>query len=182
MQSDQRQYNRSPVQIYALTDPDTDEVRYVGKARDAKHRLASHYRDARHRKTKVYAWINSLASQSKTVGLRILEEVAESDWEQRERHWIAYYRTFGQLTNLADGGNNIPCSIEQRAKNGRHVVALRAQHSPQRKRITHIKHMFNSTLRSFMKRRDYTNAYIVRFRMRCLASILPKYLGHWSEL
>jgi len=43
--------------IYALTDPSTGEVRYIGKANDPSARLKSHLMDSRRRNTPVYRWI-----------------------------------------------------------------------------------------------------------------------------
>lgn len=51
------------VDIYALCDPDTGDVRYIGKANCAQLRLKSHLRDARIRKTPVYCWINELLAK-----------------------------------------------------------------------------------------------------------------------
>lgn len=57
--------------IYALTDPRTDQVRYIGKtSRKASNRLSEHLRDAKiGRKAHVRAWLRILIAQGLRPGL-----------------------------------------------------------------------------------------------------------------
>jgi hypothetical protein len=92
------------VSIYALVDPRDGEIRYVGKTiKPLPVRLREHVQDPkvdyRHN------WIQQLAIDGTTPSICLLEEVTESDWQEREKWWIACYRQNGRaLTNLADGG------------------------------------------------------------------------------
>jgi len=107
------------VEIYGLCDPDTGELRYIGKANNAEARLKSHIRDARRRRTPVYIWMNRLTDKGKRPSLRILQTVCADEWEQAEREAIATARANGvRLLNLAEGGDQPFCSREVRSRNG----------------------------------------------------------------
>lgn len=109
--------------IYGLAHPETGEIRYVGKARDAKARLLTHMRERR-RRTPLYDWIESL----RRVGLapRMVELASAFDWQAIERAIIAQARADGwRLLNIADGGDQPTCSKEQCAKNAERVNADR---------------------------------------------------------
>jgi hypothetical protein len=92
--------------IYALTDPDTGDVRYVGKAdnpsdRHRKHMLPSALA-IRCRRT---SWLKGLINAGKKPGMEVLETVPDSQWKERECYWIEFYRALGvNLVNTARGG------------------------------------------------------------------------------
>lgn len=94
--------------IYALCEPDTGEVRYVGKTQDPYHRFYEHVapnQDNRKSNTHKYRWIQQLRQQGVQPLMRIIEEVSEQEWQERERYWIAYYHATGaHLTNIKPGG------------------------------------------------------------------------------
>lgn len=89
--------------IYALCDPDTKTVRYVGKSDNPQGRYYNHIKD-KHRTHKV-AWINKLKSQGKKPILTILEEIGHEYWEECEKKWISFYKSDPNidLTNYAEG-------------------------------------------------------------------------------
>lgn len=101
--------------IYKLTDPNTSEVRYIGKTGSSlNRRLQQHiYRSAELRNHKDY-WIQSLLKKGQSPEITLVEEATDSDWESREIFWIGEYRKTGKLTNVADGGGN------NRPKSGEH--------------------------------------------------------------
>lgn len=108
-------------QIYGLADPETGEIRYIGKANDARKRLASHMRDSTRRDTPVYRWIRKHGKPS----LVILIE-ASRDWRADERRLIAEARRRGdRLLNIADGGDEPFCPHEVRVANAKKVTVLR---------------------------------------------------------
>lgn len=92
-----------PVYIYTLSDPRTNFVRYVGKARNPKGRYSGHMNStsATHRAK----WINSLKALALSPKMEIIEEVAEDGWQEAERFWIESLRQMGcDLTNHTGGG------------------------------------------------------------------------------
>lgn len=114
------------VELYALTCPDTGEIRYIGKAVNAQRRLSSHLAEKRRKAFPVYCWIDSLRKHGKVPGLVVLERVPDDGWQQHEIRLIAHYRAIGaRLLNVADGGDQPKISREQRAINGRNNAAKR---------------------------------------------------------
>lgn len=93
--------------IYALIDPRTNEVRYIGKASDIAVRLRRH-KTEKGNTHKCY-WLRQLREQGYVPQLQVLEEVEDSNWAEREIWWIKYYRDNGaNLTNHCSGGNGAP--------------------------------------------------------------------------
>ena len=89
--------------IYALTCPDTGEVKYVGKSNNPQIRYNTHIRE--HDSIHKAKWIESLKKDGKLPGLKILEEVPESEWAEAEKRWITYYLAMGsELTNTVVDG------------------------------------------------------------------------------
>lgn len=110
-------YSTLPIFIYALTDPNTCEIRYVGKAVRPKERLRGHINHVE--PTHKSRWIQSLTREGKEPGLRILESLpAGSSWQERERFWIAEGKRLGwPLTNETSGGDGVQdLSPEAKAK------------------------------------------------------------------
>lgn len=97
------------VSIYTLSDPETNTIRYVGKANNLRKRLKGHCRDMS--ETHKTHWIRNLQSR----GLNpIIEEVenlgqcAVSEWQEAERFWIESFRQMGfPLTNSDAGGGGL---------------------------------------------------------------------------
>lgn len=90
--------------IYCLRDPETNEIRYIGKADNLKHRFQVHMSDRRD--TYKRRWINALQERGLKPLMDILEEVPYEIWEEREIYWIDFYRSQGcHLTNTATGGS-----------------------------------------------------------------------------
>lgn len=108
------EYGGSPMDrtwyIYALVDPRTDEVRYVGWTLHPKKRLIEHVSKAKRgpRYGHVGNWIKQLLALELRPILQILE-TNTGNWQEAEQRWIAYYRAAGaRLTNLSDGGEGTP--------------------------------------------------------------------------
>lgn len=93
--------------VYALKDPRTQEIRYIGKSsiglkRPKKHKNSSELKKKTH---KTY-WIKSLISLGLMYEIEVLEECSsEEQVMQQEMYWIKFHRDIGtDLTNLTDGG------------------------------------------------------------------------------
>lgn len=96
------------IYIYSLTDPITQEIRYVGKTTAPERRYIAHRNatDGRHDKR---AWVKSLKAAGRVPLLDVLEEVDCDEksqmWADAERYWIAYLRFIGcPLLNFSAGG------------------------------------------------------------------------------
>ncbi len=108
--------------IYALVDPHTLLVRYIGLSstgmkRPRDHRNPSQLKSRTHKTN----WIRSLQALGLDYTIVVLEEVASScAVSVAEIWWIAYGRASGwPLTNLTDGGEGVTGhkpSAETRAK------------------------------------------------------------------
>lgn len=98
--------------IYALCDPETREIRYIGKtSRTLKQRLRQHLRDAEEgdkSRCSSYRlrWLRSLGAQPVIVSLLI---TSESFGIEMERATIKRFRELGyRLTNTTAGGEGNP--------------------------------------------------------------------------
>lgn len=165
----------SAVEIYGLYDPRTDELRYIGKARNSKKRLAQHLRET-HRRTPVYDWINSLRKIGIAPIVKVLSSVEEGEWEHEERRLIFESRlTAPNLLNLADGANEPKCSKEQRSKNGL-AVATKIHSNPRLRQIWYMKLMIGSSLR------DGYVSNKARAKLREAARKCPSLFGNYANL
>jgi hypothetical protein len=113
-----------PVIIYGLIDPQTDQIRYIGKtARSEVVRLRQHINTAKAKQrdgkrcNHKENWILSLVASGQEPFVTVLEVVPpDGDWEAVETRWIA--ETPG-LTNDSLGGqgpHGFTWSEETRAK------------------------------------------------------------------
>jgi hypothetical protein len=85
------------VTIYALTDPDSGEVRYVGQSQNVQRRYTAHLMSAEGAVGK-HEWLLELQQRQQLPVLKILEEqVCLNQARVRERWWIEYYRSRGAL-------------------------------------------------------------------------------------
>lgn len=92
--------------VYSLTDPETNEIRYVGMSTKGLDRPQSRCYSG-HCKN----WHKSLKDKGLEPVIEIVQELPDTTPEafeelcQLEMHWIAVYRELGcRLTNLTDGG------------------------------------------------------------------------------
>jgi hypothetical protein len=132
--------------VYALVDPRDSAVRYVGCCLRIRirRRLFKHYSPDYNRK--LIAWVKSL----KLLGLRpkqvLLESNVGDNWEDRERHWIKYYRSLGaSLVNLTDGGKGPLGSKKSLATRLKHRAFRHSEGTKQRIREAHLGVKFSSS-------------------------------------
>ena len=116
-------------ELYGLTDPRTNQIRYIGITFRGKARFREHLsRAITGGKTHRDCWIRSLV----LLGLRpiyfILEIGDDSNWQLRERFWISQHRK--TLTNHTDGGDGTPGCIP--------TQELRRKWSEQRKGVSYL--------------------------------------------
>lgn len=103
------------VYIYGLKDPETKEIRYVGKANNPKVRYHQHVKGGDLSNSHKRGWIDSLAKKGLVPELVILEVTDEKRWETREKHWIKYgLNNDWPLTNISAGGACYPSPLPKR--------------------------------------------------------------------
>lgn len=94
--------------IYALLDPETNKIRYIGKSSVGMARPKQHFRPAILNKEKSHKnnWIKQLIAKGLEPKIKIIAQVENpSDLSDAEIFCIAYFRYIGEdLTNGTDGG------------------------------------------------------------------------------
>lgn len=131
--------------IYGLFCPRTGQLRYIGAAKKPEQRLKGHLREARQGARPVHNWIRELASEGLAPKLDIVTET--HNWDADERAAIRAARELGcELLNIAPGGNEPYCSLEQRKKNG--ATSARVVHdNPKRRRLWELKRALGEAMR-----------------------------------
>lgn len=98
-----------PWQIYTLTDPRDQAVRYVGVTFRAKQRFTEHISKAiRGGQTHRDCWIRSLLTEGFKPLYRVVSSGSSADWQRAECRWIAKLRLTCDLLNHTDGGEGTP--------------------------------------------------------------------------
>lgn len=96
--------------IYALVDPSTQGIRYIGMSTVGLIRAKSHLYPSNYntRKQRVYSWIKYCFKNGIKPEIVILEEFADIkliDLYAEEQFYISYLKSLGcNLTNSQDGG------------------------------------------------------------------------------
>jgi hypothetical protein len=96
--------------VYTLTDPRTNEVRYVGWTTNLPRRFREHLSEGRrrHSQSRKHTWISGVIADGFLPIATVVEEGMGPEWEAVERKWIAAYRALGcELTNETSGGNGM---------------------------------------------------------------------------
>lgn len=96
--------------IYILQDPDTMDVRYVGKTTNPKKRLYQHtnkrvqeYSRRRH----LCNWLLKLLNANKKPVMTVIDQT-EYNWKELEIYWIEQFNNWGyDLVNLTTGGDGV---------------------------------------------------------------------------
>lgn len=92
--------------IYALRDPESLEIRYIGKTTQTlKYRLMYHIRDSRKYTHYTASWIKSLSKKGLKPVITLVETCSRDILNHQEIFWIKICRSYCKLTNLTDGGD-----------------------------------------------------------------------------
>lgn len=133
--------------IYGLIDPNTLDVRYIGKAHDPWGRL---YGPQGHLKDKYHCykvhWIQSLLKQNLTPNICIFEQCNETIWQEREKDWIAFGKRVGwPLTNTTDGGEGFSkgCFVSEETRNKIRIANVGKKLSEETKNKLHAINLGN---------------------------------------
>lgn len=101
--------------IYALVDPRSGAVRYIGKSATGMRRPNLHRKPSVlvHDRTHKAHWIRALQKEGLTYEVDVLEVVAERKLlDEAERYWIAEARKNDwPLTNHTDGGDGLSGAV-----------------------------------------------------------------------
>lgn len=97
--------------IYTLSDPITNEIRYIGfTTRTLKERLREHIKDAQIFKNKrhSYNWINKLLKNNTVPVIEELDVCEINNVKKYEIYWIAQFKAWGfRLVNASEGGEGL---------------------------------------------------------------------------
>lgn len=120
--------------IYALADPRTGRVRYIGKSNNPVTRLKRHISSTRVKRNTTHRvnWIRQLLQLGRKPSLLILEQVSLSVWPLAERKWIALYKSQGEpLINHTSGGDGyVGGRLDQETRAKMSVAAKRRYEDP----------------------------------------------------
>lgn len=99
---------KGKVLIYTLSNPITNEVRYIGKTIQhyLNSRLSTHISRNKNKLNHTEAWIKSLLKKNLKPNIEILDIVDVNNWENEEKFYISYFKYLGfNLTNNSEGGD-----------------------------------------------------------------------------
>lgn len=95
------------VKIYTLSNPLTNEVKYVGKTElSLEKRLYYHIWDLKRSKNMhKINWFNFLSKENLKPHIELIDEVPYDEWKFWEQFWISQFKAWGfKLINLTEGG------------------------------------------------------------------------------
>ncbi len=87
------------VYIYALCDPDNNDIRYIGQSVDTVSRLSGHMTECETNNGKKALWLRELKEQGKKPNILILETCDNDVAYKREMYYIKKYRKSGLILN-----------------------------------------------------------------------------------
>jgi len=123
--------------IYGLVDPETMQIRYIGKTVNPEQRLASHCHEksACHRSH----WIQSLKAKGLKPSIVCIEEIrGDWPWQESERFWIALATRSGwPITNNTSGGDGVP-DLPKEARERISSAWIGRRHSAESKKLIGI--------------------------------------------
>lgn len=94
--------------IYALCEPGTRTIRYIGKANFPQKRLGVHLRVSAKRQNHLGCWLQNVLERGERPALVILREVPVTMWQEEETRHIKTARALGMpLVNGTDGGDGL---------------------------------------------------------------------------
>lgn len=94
--------------IYTLTDPNTNEIKYIGKTNNIKNRLKRHLlpSNLKNKWTAKTKWLIHLKQNNQKPIIEILDIDIKYNINDLEIYWISQFRTWGfNLTNETNGGD-----------------------------------------------------------------------------
>lgn len=121
--------------IYTLTDPRTNKIRYVGKANNVSQRYKAHLNRARKHQIHKKNWIESLKREGLKPIIDVIDIVPINEWIFWETYWISQIKTWGyDLINYTNGGDGCTFGNQTSFKKG-HKSWLGKTHSEETKKL-----------------------------------------------
>lgn len=92
--------------IYTLSDPDTKEIRYVGKTvKSLKSRLSNHIYTSKKFNNYRCNWIQSILNRGKKPLIDVIDSCLWEESQELETYWIAQFKAWNfNLVNATNGG------------------------------------------------------------------------------
>lgn len=170
------------VYIYTLSDPDSGEVRYVGKANNINKRLATHISDSRKSNRPVCNWVAKLVRNGKAPVITTIAICSHESWQEEERKQIALFRsTHSNLLNLADGGDQPGFNLETSRANGRKTAKM-IHGDTELHRIWRVKKGAADALKWMEKNSTPERLEWFKNVMRYCALKRPEIFGKWASI
>jgi len=91
--------------VYALCEPNSSKVRYVGKTSNLKGRFKRHL-ETKDERSHLYRWVKKLQKSGKNPEIKVLQECfSDAAAYEAEIYWISEYLSKGEkLCNKTKGG------------------------------------------------------------------------------
>ncbi len=107
--------------IYGLCEPDSEIVRYIGKADIPHYRYTRHLRESKTGNTPKKNWIRKRLQEGRQPEIVILATVPEVKWRESEINYVNLYKSFGaKLVNYAPPGEGgMPQEVVDRVHKGK---------------------------------------------------------------
>ena len=104
---------KNAVVIYGLIDPNTKELRYVGKTDCLRARIKGHYSSQELNDGKDKSnWLLSLVNNGQRAEIIIIEDNVIDNYKEAERYWIQYFQAQGaKLTNQMSMSRELKISL-----------------------------------------------------------------------
>lgn len=149
------------VQIYTLSHPVTNEIRYVGRTiKKLSYRLYQHIYNCNKNNYHSANWIKAILKQGLKPKIELLDTCDESNWDILEQYWISQFKAWGfRLTNDCAGGRgNLSPSFDTRKKIAEATQKPIIQYSNEGSFITEYKSITEAS-----KTTGVRQAQIIRF-------------------
>lgn len=100
--------------IYALKNPTTNEVVYIGKTKDFKKRLKDHHRIEKRIRCRLDRWKIKMYNLGLKADMEILMVCDENDVNEQEKLFIKLFKDKGiDLLNMTEGGDGLQSPSEE---------------------------------------------------------------------
>lgn len=153
--------------IYTLSDPRTNEIRYIGKTNNLHQRMKEHIKmwGCDKQRCKLDNWKLGLKNNNLCPIFEVLDEVLVEELDYWEKYWISQMKTWGfKLLNMTEGGDGlINPSEETRRKIGEKSKG-RIPSEETRTKISKSNYNKGSILIVYNDQGEYINEYPNSYR------------------